>query len=217
MSAAPHVSNHQRMLVVDHSLPGAPLREVSDEELAERARLDHDRFDEVWDGVAHLNPSGGADHHSIEFELGLVLYPLVQPLGLRIATELSVMDASQPLQNYRNPDLVVYDPAQLDLQWATRGIALAVDVRSPHDASYEKLPFFAARGIPEVLIVHPRQRTVELFLLQPNATYRADEPDPHDGSIALRFVPVGFTTIPPLLPNGSPVLRATTPTGHLDI
>jgi len=108
-------------------------------------------------------------------------------------------------------------PTQLDLQWPTRGIALAVEVRSPHDASYEKLPFFAARGIPEVLIVHPRTRTVELFLLQPDATYRPAEPDPHDDGIALRFVPVRFTTVPPPFPGGLPILRATTPTGPFDI
>ena len=40
--------------------------------------------------------------------------------------------------------------------------ALVVEIRSPGDDSYRKLPFYAARGVREVLIVH-RDRRAELY------------------------------------------------------
>lgn len=39
-----------------------------------------------------------------------------------------------------------------------------VELRSPGDESYAKLPFYAARGITEVLIVH-QDRRFELYRL----------------------------------------------------
>jgi Uma2 family endonuclease len=38
--------------------------------------------------------------------------------------------------------------------------ALVIEIRSPGDESWEKLPFYAAHGVDEVLIVDPQTREV---------------------------------------------------------
>lgn len=38
-----------------------------------------------------------------------------------------------------------------------------VEVRSVGDETYRKLGFYAERGVREVIVLHPQDRTVELF------------------------------------------------------
>ena len=42
---------------------------------------------------------------------------------------------------------------------------IAIEIRSPDDESYEKLPFYADIGIPEVWIIDRHSTTSEVFLL----------------------------------------------------
>jgi Uma2 family endonuclease len=44
--------------------------------------------------------------------------------------------------------------------------ALVIEIVSPADESWEKLPFYAARGVQEPLIVDPQQRTVSWLTLE---------------------------------------------------
>ncbi|HEY5316366.1 MAG TPA: Uma2 family endonuclease [Solirubrobacteraceae bacterium] len=44
--------------------------------------------------------------------------------------------------------------------------ALVVEIVSPNDESWEKLSYYAARGVDEVLIVDPQERTVSWLALQ---------------------------------------------------
>ena len=41
--------------------------------------------------------------------------------------------------------------------------AIVVEVRSPDDESWEKLPFYAAHRVEEVVIVDPQDRSVAWF------------------------------------------------------
>ena len=51
-----------------------------------------------------------------------------------------------------------------------------MELRSPGDESYDKLGWYAARGVTEVLIIHPPTRAVERYALRGSA-YRLVEPD----------------------------------------
>jgi Uma2 family endonuclease len=51
------------------------------------------------------------------------------------------------------------------------GAEFVVELRSPSDESYAKLPFYPARGITEALIAH-RDRRVELYRLGSDGTYQ---------------------------------------------
>ena len=42
------------------------MLEVHEALIAERRRLGHDRFDEMWEGVLHMVPSPGFGHQDLE-------------------------------------------------------------------------------------------------------------------------------------------------------
>ena len=50
-----------------------------------------------------------------------------------------------------------------------------VEIRSPEDESYEKLPFYAAPGVPEVWIIDRDSKESELHVLGPEG-YRKQAP-----------------------------------------
>jgi Uma2 family endonuclease len=56
---------------------------------------------------------------------------------------------------------------------------VVVEIRSPGDESYEKLPFYAQLQIPEVWIIDRDTRQPEIFRLV-DADYQSVPPD-HDG------------------------------------
>lgn len=49
--------------------------------------------------------------------------------------------------------------------------ALVVEIRSPGDDTDQKIPFYAERGVDEVLIVDPRKRRVEWLGRRPDGGY----------------------------------------------
>ncbi len=122
--------------------------------LAERRVLGLDRFDEVWDGVWHMVPSPNNEHQRLEVRLASLLLPLCDDLGLELRVELNLLAPGVPtLHDFRVPDLMVYRPEC----WHALGVigpaSLVVEVRSPDDESFEKLPFFEKLGVGEVLII----------------------------------------------------------------
>ena len=42
---------------------------------------------------------------------------------------------------------------------------MVVEILSPDDETYEKLPFYATHGVEEVLVLHPEERRAHFFLL----------------------------------------------------
>jgi Uma2 family endonuclease len=66
-------------------------------------------------------------------------------------------------RDWRVPDQAFARPDQGIAEGLT-GAALVVELRSPGGESYAKLPFYAARAVTEVLIVH-EDRRFELYRL----------------------------------------------------
>lgn len=155
--------------------------------LEERRRLGHDRFDEVWDGVLHVVPSPSTEHQLFESELEAVLRPIALPQGLKVVHNLDLLDRKKGDKNYRQPDLAIVSPHDLT---GTRGInghaELVIEILSPNDESYDKLPFYAMCNIPECWIVHPVTRAFEVFVLR-GGRYVAAKPDSSGVVYAPRF------------------------------
>ena len=59
---------------------------------------------------------------------------------------------------------------------------LVIEIRSPNDESYEKIPFYEQCKIPEYWIVHPVTREFEVFVLR-RGKYVAVKPH-NDGTVA---------------------------------
>lgn len=145
----------------DRTIVGPP-----DHIIAERDRLGLDTRDEVWDGVYHMAPQPMPKHQLLVIRLAASWIPLAQEAGLIVCHELSLFPPTGPTRSqYRVPDIVVFDEAVLDIGAGVVGAArLVVEVRSPGDESYEKLPYFDEIGVGEVLIIERDGKAVRRWV-----------------------------------------------------
>lgn len=154
--------------------------------LEDRRASGADRRDEVWDGVIHVAPQPTIEHQLLETLLELALGPVIRPLGLQIAHTVSVFDERGRDKNYRIPDVIVFDPARAEANGTTSGVQLVIEIFSPHDESRKKVSFYAARGIPELWLIEPATRVVEVYVLR-EGVYFGSFPDTHGRVTAPRF------------------------------
>ena len=68
--------------------------------LERRRRLGQDLFDEVWEGVLHMNPAPSGRHGDLESQLHVLLSPLAKHAGLRMRGQFNLGQDS----DYRVPD-----------------------------------------------------------------------------------------------------------------
>ncbi len=191
---------HMRAVVLD----------VPEKWLRERALAGLDRWDEIWEGVLHMTPPPGGPHQSFGSELLGVLLPVARGSGLRASYETGLFLADN---DYRVPDLLVFHPEGL----SERGVepptaVLVVEVRSPGDESYEKLGFYAACGVTNVIIVDPYSRAFDAYTLHDGA-YRTSEVAA-DGTTLLGSIPVVLQTVDTV---DGPRLRVSSAGSQVDI
>lgn len=123
--------------------------------LERRRALGQDRFDEVWDGVYHVNPVPHASHAYVAQQLAVMLDAPAREAGLvPILVGVNLGDSD----NYRVPDGALFRtmPDAVFLPTA----ALVVEIVSPGDETWNKLDFYAARDVNEFLIVDKQERRV---------------------------------------------------------
>jgi Uma2 family endonuclease len=158
--------------------------------LAERSRLGLDRLDEMWDGVLHMVPAPDYGHQRRGTRLARLLDELADETDLGVTYETNVLRPGAAERDYRVPDLVVAHPNYVVQHGVDGRAELVVEIRSPYDESWEKLPFFAEMGIPEVLILEPFEPV--LLRLAPDGTrYDRVAPDP-DGWVVLQVLPLSL-------------------------
>lgn len=126
----------------------------------DRRRLGIDNQDECWQGEWHLVNPPKRWHARLNAELFLVLAPLARRLGLEPYGDSVGIFADVDV-DWRVPDQAYARPEQA-IEEGLAGAELVVELRSPGDESYAKLPFYAARGVTEVLVVH-EDRRFELY------------------------------------------------------
>ena len=134
--------------------------------LVRRRKLGLDRRDEVWQGVLHMGPAPWHRHADIAQQLAEILGPLARAAGLQ--PTMHEFNIGEP-NDYRIPDGGLHRDSSDVLYHATA--ALVVEILSPGDETREKVPFYAAHGVDEMLIVDPENRSVE-WLADPEAGYR---------------------------------------------
>lgn len=127
--------------------------------LDERRRLGQDGRDEMWDGVLHMVPPAGGPHQRLSTRLVMALGPLAERRRLVPHVETGLFRNEH---DYRVPDQL-YCRAEHLSERGAEGAELVVEIRSPRDETYEKLDFYSATGVHELLVVHPEDRRVEMF------------------------------------------------------
>ena len=134
--------------------------------LERRRQLGQDRFDEMWDGVLHMNPAPSYEHQRISQQLAVILDPLARAAGLEaVIGGVNIGTAD----GYRIPDGSLHRPGSGGTYLSTA--ALALEIVSPGDETWDKLAFYASRRVDELLIVDPQERRVDWLGLGPNGEY----------------------------------------------
>lgn len=130
-------------------------------QLAERRHaLGQDRLDEVWQGVLHMVPAPSFEHAVVAARLKVLMAPLADAAGLIVTDEFNLGDSEQ---DFRVPDGGLHRPGASGVWQPTS--ALVMEVLSPDDETWQKLSFYAAHHVDEVLIVGPEERTVHWLAL----------------------------------------------------
>ncbi len=141
------------------------------EELLERRReLGQDLLDEVWEGVYVMNPAPSEGHADVAQQLAELLGPAARAAGLW--PRMSIFNLGEP-DDYRVPDGGLLRERLNRVRVPTA--ALVIEIVSPDDDTWNKMPFYARRGVDELLIVDLQKRRVDWLGLEPSGEYRALE------------------------------------------
>ena len=139
---------------------GVPPPEL--EALLERRRqAGEDRLDEVWEGVRHVVPGPSIEHARISQQLAELLGPLARAAGLDAT--ISEFNLGESEQDFRVPDGGLHRPGATGVWHATA--AMVVEILSPDDETWQKLPYYAKHHVDEVLVVDPAERKVTWLAL----------------------------------------------------
>jgi Uma2 family endonuclease len=140
---------------------GTPPPEL--EALIERRRqAGLDRLDEVWQGVRHMVPGPSLEHAYVAQQLGELLGPLARAAGL--VPTMHEFNLGESEHDFRVPDGGLHRPGAAGVWQSTA--AVVVEILSPVDESWQKLPFYAEHLVDEVLLVDPAGRTVTWLALR---------------------------------------------------
>jgi Uma2 family endonuclease len=133
-----------------------------DELMQRRARSGLDRLDEIWEGELHMVPAPGHAHASVAQQLAELLGPVARAVGLEATMHEFNMGENE--HDFRVPDGGLHRSGAATMWHPTA--ALVVEIVSPGDESWQKLPFYSAHHVDEVLIVDPHKRTVDWLALE---------------------------------------------------
>ncbi|WP_432510114.1 Uma2 family endonuclease [Kineococcus sp. SYSU DK001] len=122
-----------------------------------RRALGLDGRDEIWNGIYHVTPHAHASRARLATRLVAALHERAADRALE---GLTGFDPGVE-HDFRVPGLG-FVPAGEDLGLYVPTARVVVEIVSPDDASRAKVPFHLARGVREVWLVDPGQRTVEI-------------------------------------------------------
>ena len=144
--------------------------DVPEEFLEERARLGHDRKDELWEGVLHLVPPAASPIHGlVAFNLCKALTRFAERRGwVAYPDGIGIYAPESEPASWRIPDGAIARPDQVSDR-GLEGALLAVEVLSPRDESRKKFSFYARVGLSEVWLIDPKTRQPEIYTLVDSA------------------------------------------------
>jgi Uma2 family endonuclease len=135
-----------------------------------RKRTGADQWDEMWEGVLHVPPMSTNPHQDLGG--GLHVYLTVRwalPRKAKVYYEVNLASIGGWPRDYRIPDLLLLtrDRFSIDQGEYFEGAPNAVvEIHSPGDEAYEKLPFYAKLGVTEVWIIDRDNKMPEVYVLR---------------------------------------------------
>jgi Uma2 family endonuclease len=153
--------------------------------LAERKNSKAAQWDEVWEGVLHMPPMPNGMHQDFALDLASFLkWEWAKPRGGLVRQEVNLTtpeDEEHWTLNFRIPDLVLVSKERLGIdrnEYLCGAPLVVVEVKSPKDETYEKFPFYAKLGVPEVWVFDRDTRVPELYALAAGPAYQPIQADP---------------------------------------
>jgi len=157
------------------------MPEVPQHILDERARTGIDRWDEMWEGVLHIPPVPNREHQDLTAALLIWLRSYWAASGERRAhLEVNVASPGGWPNDYRIPDLVLIMADRFDIdhnEYFEGAPTVVVEIRSPGDETFEKMPFYAKLDVPECWVIDRDSKRPELNVLR-DGEYQPQGPDP---------------------------------------
>lgn len=147
--------------------------------LEERKNSEVAQWDEMWDGVLHMPPMPNRMHQRFGRDLQIYLQLMwARPRGAEVHQEVNLTtpeDEAHWTLNYRIPDLVLLAPDRFHIdknEYMVGPPLVVVEIHSPGDEAYDKFPFYAGLGVPEVWVFDRDTRVPELHEMTTGPGYR---------------------------------------------
>jgi len=139
-----------------------------------------DCWDEMWEGVLHMTPEPNRTHQDLQGALytWLRIY-WAMPKGYKVYPPVNLALPGGWPNDYRIPDVVLLTPDRFHIdhdEYFEGAPTAVVEIRSPGDESFEKLPFYARLGVPEVWIIDRDTKVPQVLVLSTD-TYEEQSPD----------------------------------------
>lgn len=157
----------------------AVIADMPEHWLAERKNSEAAQWDEVWEGVLHMPPMPNGRHQDLTGDLrDFLKRNWAKPNGGLVRHEVNLTtpeDEEHWTLNYRIPDLVLVSKDRLHIdrdEYMAGAPLVVVEVKSPRDETYEKFPFYAKLGVPEVWVFDRDTRVPELYALAAGPAYQ---------------------------------------------
>ncbi len=148
----------------------AVMPSVPPEILEWRKRSGADRWDEMWNGVLHIMPAPNREHQDLEGSLeGYLRSHWGRPRGARVYHQINLAPPGGRPDDYRIPDLVLLTAERFAIdhnEYFEGAPDAVVEIHSPDDEAYDKLPFYEELGVPEAWVIHRDTKQPEVYLLK---------------------------------------------------
>ena len=144
-----------------------------------------DKVRELIDGfIKMMSPAAGTIHQEVSIILSANLYNFIKknrgackvfhaPFDVRLPQNGEKAD--HQIYNVVQPDIcVVCDLSKIDERGCIGAPDLVVEIQSFSTAKYdlnEKFDLYETSGVREYWVVYPREKGVEVFLMQPDGKY----------------------------------------------
>jgi Uma2 family endonuclease len=127
-----------------------------------------DKYDEVWEGTYVVPPMANNPHQILVAQLTVIFHEIVVVPGKGfVLPGANVSDRLSGWEtNYREPDVVVVLHGSRAIDCGTHWVGgpdFLVEIQSPGDATEEKIPFYSALGVRELLVIQGDSRALGLF------------------------------------------------------
>lgn len=148
----------------------AVMPSMSPDIQAMRKRTGADRWDEMWEGVLHMPPMPNRNQQDLEGSLESYLrFSWAPTCQGKVYHQINVAAIGGWMSNYRIPDLVLLLPQNFAIdrnEYFEGAPDVVVEIRSPDDETYEKMPFYRDLGVPEVWVIERDTRIPEIHVLK---------------------------------------------------